>query len=373
MRGYAIIAKGDEPKPVSDIVFRVPSQSGNGKYVITKEGEMWKCTCPDHFYRKIDCKHIQAVKMFHSMQEKLKEASQFDMPKTVIESTNCKFCSSVEVVKSGSKNTKTGKKQLYLCKNCGKRFIPNEGFENIRHDSKIVTLVLDLYFKGLSQRKIVDHLKKFYGIEISQPAILKMIRRFTTEITQYANSLKLDKSRKWHVDEMAVKTKGEWSWLWNVMDADTRYMLSSVISHGTRRDVSDARRPLKEAKQRVDGKPEIVVTDGLRAYDGAFNKEFYTLKKPRPMHIRDIHFRDISKNNNRLERLNSTVREREKIVRGLKQTPRAQNIIDGFRAYYNFCRPHQALNGLTPAEVSGIGVSTENKWHELIVASARKK
>ena len=33
---------------------------------------------------------------------------------------------------------------------------------------------------------------------------------------------------------------------------------------------------------------------------------------------------------------------------------RLQTIIDGFRIYYNFIRPHQSLNGKTPAQEANI-------------------
>jgi hypothetical protein len=50
-------------------------------------------------------------------------------------------------------------------------------------------------------------------------------------------------------------------------------------------------------------------------------------------------------------------------MRGLKkeETP----ISKGFQIYYNFVKPHQALNGQTPAQKAGIGTSERNKWLEL--------
>jgi hypothetical protein len=41
-------------------------------------------------------------------------------------------------------------------------------------------------------------------------------------------------------------------------------------------------------------------------------------------------------------------------------------IIEGQRMYYNHIRPHQGLNGKTPAEAAGIGTEGENKWLTLI-------
>ena len=39
--------------------------------------------------------------------------------------------------------------------------------------------------------------------------------------------------------------------------------------------------------------------------------------------------------------------------------------------YYNFIRPHQALDGRTPAEAAGIGVIGDNRWMELLKRSNR--
>ena len=50
-------------------------------------------------------------------------------------------------------------------------------------------------------------------------------------------------------------------------------------------------------------------------------------------------------NNNLVERLNGTVRERDKVMRGFKNEESAQQILEAFRAYYNFIRKHQSLKG----------------------------
>ena len=51
-------------------------------------------------------------------------------------------------------------------------------------------------------------------------------------------------------------------------------------------------------------------------------------------------------------------------MRGLKK--RRTPILEGMQTYYNFVRPHIALDGKTPAEACGIKVEGENKWLTLI-------
>jgi hypothetical protein len=65
-----------------------------------------------------------------------------------------------------------------------------------------------------------------------------------------------------------------------------------------------------------------------------------------------------------MERMNGEVRDREKVMRGLKTTDSA--IIKGLQIYHNFIRPHEALKGDTPAERAGIKVEGQNKWLTII-------
>jgi hypothetical protein len=44
-------------------------------------------------------------------------------------------------------------------------------------------------------------------------------------------------------------------------------------------------------------------------------------------------------------------------------------MMDGMRIYYNFIRPHTALNGKTPAEKANISKCGRNKWQTLIKES----
>lgn len=72
--------------------------------------------------------------------------------------------------------------------------------------------------------------------------------------------------------------------------------------------------------------------------------------------------------NNKMERFNGEVRDRERVMRGLKK--RDTPILDGIQVFYNYVRPHEALEGRTPAELCGIKVQGANKWLTLIQNAA---
>ena len=90
---------------------------------------------------------------------------------------------------------------------------------------------------------------------------------------------------------------------------------------------------------------------------------------PRTKHLRNA---GVSKknNNNRVERLHNTIREREKVMRGLQNDDTARVFMSGFRNYYNYLRPHMGIDNNTPARESGIDLELgRNKIQNLIKKS----
>ena len=83
-------------------------------------------------------------------------------------------------------------------------------------------------------------------------------------------------------------------------------------------------------------------------------------------HIRDISFDEPERHNNKMEAMNGqTIRQREKVVRGVKSVD--SPIFKGMQIFHNYIRPHMAHeNEKTPAEMAGIIVNGENKWMTLI-------
>ena len=356
LRGQSMIEKGFEPKQVDDITFQVQSQSGNGLYTVLHKYNAWSCDCPDFTYRHIECKHIHAIRFWQTLKEKL-VIEQLEESKKVwaeveaerdYEHLTCVFCGSDRIIKNGTRKTKIGKKSRMLCSHCKRTFTleSEAGFERMQVTSKMVTVALDLYFKGTSLRKIVDHLDQFYERPVHFTTVYHWVQKYSEIISRYAETLQPQLGDIWHADEMKIKTKrDDWSWLWNVIDSQTRFLIANLVTK--KREIEDAQGLFKEARQ--SGKPELLITDGLQSYHKAFNREFYDMHKTSE-HVRAEGLTARS-NNNKVERLHNTVRERVKVMRGLHNDKTATAFNDGFKAYYNFIRPHQALNGKTPAEV----------------------
>jgi transposase-like protein len=162
--------------------------------------------------------------------------------------------------------------------------------------------------------------------------------------------------------------KGHYTWLWNLMDDTTRFWISSKISQ--RREIADARAVFLDQKEK-SGTPKAIIHDGLPSYNEAFQKEYFTMKNPRVKNIRSVSVRNEGLNS-RVERLNGTTRDREKVMRGMHSKESAQKIIEAMRIHYNYCREHSQL-GKTPAEYAGINLDLkENKVESLMRLAARE-
>jgi hypothetical protein len=63
--------------------------------------------------------------------------------------------------------------------------------------------------------------------------------------------------------------------------------------------------------------------------------------------------------NNKMERFNGEIRDREKVMRGLKKAD--SPVLKGYQQYHNYFRQHEGLNGDTPASQAGIKIEGRNK------------
>jgi putative transposase len=152
----------------------------------------------------------------------------------------------------------------------------NVGFEKMKATPQVVTVVLDLYFKGISYRKIVDHLKQFHSVEVTHVAIIKRVKKYVKLMKDYVGSLIPNVSGIWHSDEMTLSVNGELKWLWKLMCNETRFWLASQITE--KRETKDARMVLAGPRNIAKVRPLAAVTDGLRSYEYAITKEFQTLE-----------------------------------------------------------------------------------------------
>jgi len=93
----------------------------------------------------------------------------------------CPKCNSKNMKKNAKRKTKNrGIIQRYQCKDCSYRFVFDDGFYRMRNHEKKITLCMDLYYNGMSFRKIQEHLKAFYPENCHYSTAYRWIVRYAT-------------------------------------------------------------------------------------------------------------------------------------------------------------------------------------------------
>ena len=274
----------------------------------------------------------------------------------------CKYCQGENVVRHG----KRFNIQRYFCKDCQHKFYDNNiDFAKMRNDPKVIVTALNLYYDGLSMRKVADQINNIFGQNVSQSTIHYWIHKYAVLAKEYVESLAPKLSGKYHHDETQLKVNGGGRYFWQTLDEDTRFIVAHLLS--VDRTTENVMNVFNQALQKQ--RPKIFFTDGSYAYDTAFRKVFHTrYKDNRVQWVRRVGIR-ARKTNNIIERTHSTFKMRYRVFRGLKNDKSSEELLNGYITNYNFCRKHSSIK-TTPARSAGL---TVEGWNEIIQQSQKYK
>jgi putative transposase len=357
MRGQAIAQVESNVRRIDQHEYRVKSQSGVGEYQVIQTEAGWDCSCPDFRFRGVKCKHAFAVELSLQIRRRIENARRV----VPLDYQSCLSCGSQSIFRDGILHNKSGDIQRFSCKACGKRFAKNLGFERMKASPEAITQAMQLYFSGVSLRGTQRALA-LQGVRVSHVAVLKWIRKYVAVMDEYLSKFDPQVSDTWRADELWVKVKGNMKYLFSVMDDETRFWIAQEVADS--KEKHDASRLFHQAWFNAGKAPATMITDGLRSYSRAYKKELgWRRHDVKQTHVREIALAG-QVYNNKMERMNGEVRDREKVMRGIKRTDTP--ILKGIQIYHNFIRPHEGLNGATPADRAGIKIEGDNKWLTII-------
>ena len=228
----------------------------------------------------------------------------------------------------------------------------------MRVPPELVSRTLGMYYDGLSLSDISRNLQEEYGYYPSKSVIYRWIDKFTNLAIEKTKDYQPQVGDTWIADETVIEIDGKNIWLFDCIDSKTRFLLATRLAYS--RTTHDAYMLMKEASKKAGKIPKIVVTDKLRSYlDGiemAFGADTEHIQS-RPFTVKD--------STNLIERFHGTLKERTKVMRGLKDIGTAMQFIDGFLINYNYLKIHEGLKGKTPAQVAKIDYPYRT-WSDII-------
>lgn len=281
----------------------------------------------------------------------------------------CKYCDSKAVVKFG---TYKGV-QRYWCKACNRKFKGDDTLFHMKVPPEQISAALSMYYSGMSINEIRTHFKQENGSYPSSKSVYGWIQKYTDMAVNSTKDYTPKVGNTWIADETYIRVdkskanvenpysksrKAKWVIFWDIIDADTRFLLASHLT--STRNTQDAQALMEKAAKRAGKVPKVVVTDKLAAYLDGIELAYGADSK----HKQGSPF-DIENNTNLIERFHGTLKERTKVMRALKNKNTLQQFSDGWLVHYNYFKPHMSLEGKSPAEKAGINYQYRN-WAEMI-------
>lgn len=270
-----------------------------------------------------------------------------------IKQVTCKNCGSEAVVKYGSYKGVP----RYLCKVCKRKFKADDNLSGMRIPTSEISSALNLYYDGSSVRAIGRHFQQETGHTPSTASIYEWVQRYSQYLTESTKDYHPNVGNEWVADETVLKIGGSQVWLWDIIDTKTRVLLASRLSRS--RTTRDAQALIDKAIKVAGKYPDSVVTDQLASYLDVFYGKDAEHKQGSPFSKVE------GESTSKIERWHGTLKQRTKVMRGLKNFESALDFTDSYLAYYNYLRPHESLDNKTPAEVAGISYPYKN-WDDVI-------
>ena len=296
---------------------------------------------------------------------------------------NCPKCKSKEVTKRGFRITDNRQKiQRYFCKSCKNRFVLDNAFFRMRNHEQMVTQTMDMYYSGMSFRKIADHLQRFFPSGVNHSTIYRWIIKYVPIMENFTESQGIKAGWQLQGDEVEYKRRASGlkghkgvkeEYFIDIIDMDSRYLVSTDYQGD--RTTKTLNKVYYNAKRKVGEQVKVISTDGLVGYPRTIKKTFGMkmrkggkVAKTSPI-IHQVIKSDSGGFNYKVERFHNTLRERTKVMRGFHGCiTSAQTLMKGFEIYYNWVRNHQGIEGLTPSELAcpQVSIPEKNKWLEII-------
>jgi putative transposase len=263
----------------------------------------------------------------------------------------CKSCGSTHVRKYGLYKGV----QRYFCNDCGSKFKVDDTLFHMKTPANQVSSALNMYYEGMSIKAIRRNLQQEYGNMPSTATIYKWILKYTQYATDSIKGYEPENvGGTWIADETVLEIDGQNVWLWDIIDDKTRFLLATRLSRS--RTTQDAQILYDRAVKTSGKEPEKVITDKLASYlDVRYGKDTEHIQS-RPFALED--------NTQKIERFHETLKQRTKVMRGLKNIETAHDFLEGWLVHYNYLRPHTSLDDKTPAEVTGIDFPYKN-WADI--------
>jgi len=252
--------------------------------------------------------------------------------------------------------------------------LPKVDISGIHSSPHTLGLILTYYVNyGLSSRNVAAIMEDVHNVEISHQTVINYADSVGYLVKPYLDNYPYELSDSFCGDETYIKVMGKWQYIFFFFDAVKKIILSYHVSPN--RDTPSAIKAINDVLAKMDTIPDNLnfVVDGNPIYllakhyyyqqgidfditqvigltnDDPVSKEYRPLKQI-------------------IERLNRTFKKSYRSRCGFKSSKGSVSYVNLFAAYFNFLRPHSALEKKVPVTVPQL-INLPNmpaRWGKLI-------
>ena len=256
-------------------------------------------------------------------------------------------------------------------------YVPLVDLPNITASHHVLGLILTYHINyGIPLRKTAALMYDVHGVKVSHQTIANYCNAVAPRIKPFVDRYPYELSNSFCGDETYIKVGGRWHYIFFFFDTVKKIILSYRVRKN--RDyqsailaVNDVLVKLQEIPKNLnlitDGNPIYLIARQWFAQHGInFNvTQVVGLTNDDPI---STEFRPLKQI---IKRLNRTFKGNYKPTTGFGSDPGAVSSVTLFVAYFNFLRPHSALDGKVPALIPELNAlpNMPAKWLKLISLS----
>ncbi|PJW16815.1 DDE-type integrase/transposase/recombinase [Geobacillus sp. WSUCF-018B] len=234
---------------------------------------------------------------------------------------------------------------------------PKVDLSRLAVSSHTLGLVLTYYVNyGMSSRQTAGIMKDVHGVSISHQTVLNYANSVALMIQPFVDQFPYELSGSFCGDETYIRVKGRWHYLFFMFDAVKKVVLSYRVS--PHRDALSAIRAIDDVLRKLPSIPDDLsfVVDGNPIYLLA---QHFFAQHGIPFDVRQVigltnedpvseEFRALKQI---IERFNRTFKGNYRPTHGFGAEEGSVSFVTLFVAYFNFLRPHGALEGRVPVVI----------------------
>ena len=226
--------------------------------------------------------------------------------------------------------------------------------------AKQIASALGMYYGGMPLDAIQQQFKQDYNLDMSESNYWNWVKRFTKEAVKEVEKFQPNVGSVWVADETYMKLGKRKVYFWDIIDAESRYLLATNVSFS--RSGREAKRLLTLARQRAGKAPSSVITDKLGSYIVGMEEEFGADSK----HRQGGPF-DKTNSTSLIERFHRTLEQRADVFQKFKNISDINLLTDGWLINYNFFKQHEGVGDIPPAQVACKVVPFKD-WNDVVRA-----